>query len=197
MSQKVSIQRPEGGQWYWVWITPVQHITEALHKGYTGTVQGLKGPYRSDVYVQKLPTAEELIFHHCDALFKKRCSICFLSVLINEMFREKHSMRQTELSLQLWDLRAFWTNSPGSLFTAGENCSSSYHRSTHTDTHTHTGTAESRFICRCWFISMTTHTCCEWHPQGRERARQLSHQPEDDWTVYWFLGQPFHQSGNR
>lgn len=45
----------------WIWITSLQHFVGTFPAGYTRTGQGLKGPYRADMYVQKLPTPTDLM----------------------------------------------------------------------------------------------------------------------------------------
>lgn len=45
----------------WLWITPLQHFVGSFPAGYAWTGLGLKGPYQTDMYVQKAHTPEELV----------------------------------------------------------------------------------------------------------------------------------------
>ncbi|KAM3583194.1 uncharacterized protein V6R79_001050 [Siganus canaliculatus] len=45
----------------WVWIVPLRHFMGNFQEGYLWTGTGLKGPYQSDMYVQKLPKPDELM----------------------------------------------------------------------------------------------------------------------------------------
>ncbi|KAM3582755.1 uncharacterized protein V6R79_010986 [Siganus canaliculatus] len=45
----------------WVWKVQLNHFTGNFQEGYLWTGTGLKGPYRSDMYVQKLPKPDELM----------------------------------------------------------------------------------------------------------------------------------------
>ncbi|KAE8297770.1 hypothetical protein D5F01_LYC04411 [Larimichthys crocea] len=44
----------------WIWVTPLQHFVGAFPEGQRWTGLGLKGPYKTDMYVQKVPRPNDL-----------------------------------------------------------------------------------------------------------------------------------------
>ncbi|KAE8284731.1 hypothetical protein D5F01_LYC16165 [Larimichthys crocea] len=44
----------------WIWVTPLQHFVGAFPEGQLWTGLGLKGPYQTDVYVEKVPRPNDL-----------------------------------------------------------------------------------------------------------------------------------------
>lgn len=45
----------------WIWIVSLNHFVGAIPAGYQWTGLGLKGPYQSDMYIQKVPTPDDLM----------------------------------------------------------------------------------------------------------------------------------------